>query len=160
MNWAKETMEWCSCLLQFSSNFPTFSTRLPFDLSQKFLIVALHRCMRSEKKQKPKDGHLQWNRQNSGGRGAWVTAHRMVKKVNSLITKLSVAFCPFRFNHSEDPDSQMVDAYVNVDCDEYHIGKTVTRPRTKCPVWNEDYQVSRVDWDWGPDKTKNLTHKS
>ena len=51
----------------------------------------------------------------------------------------------YRFNHSEDPDSQMVDAYVNVDCDEYHIGKTVTRPRTKCPVWNEDYQVSRVD---------------
>jgi Ca2+-dependent lipid-binding protein len=47
-----------------------------------------------------------------------------------------------RFNHSEDPDSQLVDAYVNVDCDEYHIGKTVTRPKTKCPVWNEDYQVT------------------
>ncbi|KAL3082845.1 hypothetical protein niasHS_010647 [Heterodera schachtii] len=46
-----------------------------------------------------------------------------------------------RFNQSDDPDSQLVDAYVNVDCDEYHVGKTVTRPKTKSPVWNEDYQT-------------------
>lgn len=35
----------------------------------------------------------------------------------------------------------VLDAYVNVDCDEYHIGQTVTRPKTCTPVWNEDYQV-------------------
>ncbi|CAK5023352.1 unnamed protein product [Meloidogyne enterolobii] len=46
-----------------------------------------------------------------------------------------------RFTQSDDPDSQLLDAYVNVDCDEYHIGQTVTRPKTKSPVWNEDYQT-------------------
>ncbi|KAL7073298.1 hypothetical protein ACQ4LE_007629 [Meloidogyne hapla] len=46
-----------------------------------------------------------------------------------------------RFNQSDDPDSQLLDAYVNVDCDEYHIGQTVTRPKTKSPIWNEDYQT-------------------
>lgn len=54
----------------------------------------------------------------------------------------------FRFNHSDDPDSQLLDAYVNVDCDEYHVGQTVTRPKTKCPVWNEDYQVGEDKGKW------------
>lgn len=35
----------------------------------------------------------------------------------------------------------MVDAYVNVDCDEYHIGQTQTKPKTNTPQWKEDYQV-------------------
>lgn len=30
---------------------------------------------------------------------------------------------------------------MNVDCDEYHIGQTVTRPKTTTPIWNEDYQT-------------------
>lgn len=47
-----------------------------------------------------------------------------------------------RFNANETDESQLLDAYTNVDCDEYHVGQTVTRPKTATPVWNEDYQVS------------------
>uniref|UniRef100_A0A0N5B128 Protein kinase C n=1 Tax=Syphacia muris TaxID=451379 RepID=A0A0N5B128_9BILA len=38
-------------------------------------------------------------------------------------------------------ENALLDPYVNVDCDEYHIGKTQTRPKTRAPVWNEDYEV-------------------
>ncbi|KAH7730323.1 protein kinase C II [Aphelenchoides avenae] len=46
-----------------------------------------------------------------------------------------------RFNANDSSESQLLDAYTNVDCDEYHVGQTVTRPRTATPVWNEDYQA-------------------
>ena len=36
------------------------------------------------------------------------------------------------------------DAYVNIDCDEELVGKTVTRPRTSKPLWNEDYEVTTI----------------
>lgn len=45
-----------------------------------------------------------------------------------------------RFN-STDSQTAMLDTYVNVDCDELHIGQTVTRPKTSTPIWNEDYKV-------------------
>lgn len=38
-------------------------------------------------------------------------------------------------------DQLLVDAYVNVDCDEGHVGQTPTRPKTNTPLWNVDYQV-------------------
>lgn len=47
----------------------------------------------------------------------------------------------YRFNNASDSEKVLLDTYVNVDCDEYHIGQTVTRPKTTTPVWNEDYQV-------------------
>uniref|UniRef100_A0A915EJI2 C2 domain-containing protein n=1 Tax=Ditylenchus dipsaci TaxID=166011 RepID=A0A915EJI2_9BILA len=51
-----------------------------------------------------------------------------------------------RFNTAipvtDDGGNQLpLDAYVNVDCDEYHVGQTATRPKTTTPVWNEDYQT-------------------
>ncbi|KAI6221022.1 Protein kinase C [Aphelenchoides fujianensis] len=45
-----------------------------------------------------------------------------------------------RFNNASDAD-QVVDAYVNVDLDEFHVGQTPTKPKTNTPVWNEDYQT-------------------
>ncbi|KAK0413493.1 hypothetical protein QR680_006838 [Steinernema hermaphroditum] len=45
-----------------------------------------------------------------------------------------------RFNINSDQTVQL-DSYVNVDCDEYHIGQTLTRPKTDTPVWNEDYET-------------------
>lgn len=35
----------------------------------------------------------------------------------------------------------MVDAYVNIDCDEYNVGRTQTKPKSNSPQWNEEYQV-------------------
>uniref|UniRef100_A0A7E4V5H4 Protein kinase C n=1 Tax=Panagrellus redivivus TaxID=6233 RepID=A0A7E4V5H4_PANRE len=47
-----------------------------------------------------------------------------------------------RFNTNDNETAaQQLDAYVNVDCDEYHVGQTVTRPKTSTPVYNEDYQT-------------------
>uniref|UniRef100_A0A914YH04 C2 domain-containing protein n=1 Tax=Panagrolaimus superbus TaxID=310955 RepID=A0A914YH04_9BILA len=46
-----------------------------------------------------------------------------------------------RFNSSDTETAQQLDAYVNVDLDEYHVGQTVTKPKTSTPVWNEDYQT-------------------
>lgn len=46
-----------------------------------------------------------------------------------------------RFNTSDNETASQLDAYVNVDLDEYHVGQTVTKPKTSTPVWNEDYQV-------------------
>ena len=51
----------------------------------------------------------------------------------------------FRFKDSDGetaPNNQLLDAYVSVDCDEYHIGQTITKPKTATPIWNENYQVS------------------
>ncbi len=49
-----------------------------------------------------------------------------------------------RFNAAAIGDAQpknaLIDCYVNVDYDEYHIGRTSTKPRTCTPVWSEDYQ--------------------
>ncbi|KAE9553124.1 hypothetical protein FO519_003677 [Halicephalobus sp. NKZ332] len=44
-----------------------------------------------------------------------------------------------RFNNS-DSQTPLLDTYVNVDCDEVHVGQTVTKPKTSTPVWNEDYK--------------------
>uniref|UniRef100_A0A914RBJ3 C2 domain-containing protein n=1 Tax=Parascaris equorum TaxID=6256 RepID=A0A914RBJ3_PAREQ len=52
-------------------------------------------------------------------------------------------------------ETALLDAYVNVDCDEYHVGQTVTRPKTRTPVWNEDYEVCfkrAVGTQWPFDK--------
>uniref|UniRef100_F1KX43 Protein kinase C n=1 Tax=Ascaris suum TaxID=6253 RepID=F1KX43_ASCSU len=47
-----------------------------------------------------------------------------------------------RFNNANTArETALLDAYVNVDCDEYHVGQTVTRPKTRTPVWNEDYET-------------------
>ncbi len=46
-----------------------------------------------------------------------------------------------RFNTANNEQMIVLDAYVNVDCDEYHVGQTLTKPKTCAPVWNEDYQV-------------------
>uniref|UniRef100_A0AC35G9L0 C2 domain-containing protein n=1 Tax=Panagrolaimus sp. PS1159 TaxID=55785 RepID=A0AC35G9L0_9BILA len=46
-----------------------------------------------------------------------------------------------RFNTSDNETASQLDAYVNVDLDEYHVGQTVTKPKTSTPVWNEDYQT-------------------
>uniref|UniRef100_A0AC35UCH5 C2 domain-containing protein n=1 Tax=Rhabditophanes sp. KR3021 TaxID=114890 RepID=A0AC35UCH5_9BILA len=35
----------------------------------------------------------------------------------------------------------LLDSYVNVDCDEYHVGQTSTKAKTIHPVWNEDFQT-------------------
>uniref|UniRef100_A0A914W9H9 C2 domain-containing protein n=1 Tax=Plectus sambesii TaxID=2011161 RepID=A0A914W9H9_9BILA len=45
-----------------------------------------------------------------------------------------------RFNSSTTGGQQpLLDSYVNVDCDEYHVGQTATKPRTSAPNWSEDY---------------------
>ncbi|VDN05866.1 unnamed protein product [Thelazia callipaeda] len=38
-------------------------------------------------------------------------------------------------------ETALLDAYVNVGCDEYHIGRTQTRPKTCTPIWKEDYET-------------------
>lgn len=48
--------------------------------------------------------------------------------------------CVYRFTTSAT-ETALLDAYVNVDCDEYHIGQTPTRPKSRTPIWNEDYEV-------------------
>ncbi|CAD5224332.1 unnamed protein product [Bursaphelenchus okinawaensis] len=45
-----------------------------------------------------------------------------------------------RFNNATEV-TQVVDSYVNVDYDEYHVGQTMTRPKTNTPHWNEDYHT-------------------
>lgn len=52
-----------------------------------------------------------------------------------------INFSPLASSSGSVISLPILDAYVNVDCDEYHIGQTVTRPKTCTPVWNEDYQV-------------------
>ncbi|VDK21990.1 unnamed protein product [Anisakis simplex] len=47
----------------------------------------------------------------------------------------------FRFNNPTTGETALLDVYVNVDCDEYHVGQTLTRPKTVTPVWNEDYET-------------------
>ncbi|VDM54733.1 unnamed protein product [Angiostrongylus costaricensis] len=37
-----------------------------------------------------------------------------------------------------------LDAYVNVDWDEYHVGKTQVRPKTNEPRWNEEFSANDV----------------
>ncbi|ETN77340.1 C2 domain protein [Necator americanus] len=37
-----------------------------------------------------------------------------------------------------------IDAYVNVDWDEYHVGKTLVRPKTTEPRWNEEFIANDV----------------
>ena len=49
-----------------------------------------------------------------------------------------------RFNTATNDQVIMLDTYVNVDYDEYHVGQTVTKPKTTTPIWNEDYQVRKV----------------
>ncbi|KAI6189655.1 C2 domain-containing protein [Aphelenchoides bicaudatus] len=46
-----------------------------------------------------------------------------------------------RFNNVSE-SIHMLDAYVNIDCDEYNIGKTQTKPKTNLPQWNEEYQTA------------------
>ncbi|VDO23816.1 unnamed protein product [Brugia timori] len=42
-------------------------------------------------------------------------------------------------------ETALLDVYVNVDCDENHIGETLTRPKTSMPVWNENYETEVHD---------------
>uniref|UniRef100_A0A1I7VQX8 Protein kinase C n=1 Tax=Loa loa TaxID=7209 RepID=A0A1I7VQX8_LOALO len=42
-------------------------------------------------------------------------------------------------------ETALLDVYVNIDCDENHIGETLTRPKTCMPVWNEDYETEVHD---------------
>ncbi|KAK6025168.1 C2 domain protein, partial [Ostertagia ostertagi] len=37
-----------------------------------------------------------------------------------------------------------IDSYVNVDWDEYHVGKTLVRPKTNEPRWNEEFVANDV----------------
>ncbi|RCN47460.1 C2 domain protein [Ancylostoma caninum] len=37
-----------------------------------------------------------------------------------------------------------IDSYVNVDWDEYHVGKTLVRPKTNEPRWNEEFIANDV----------------
>ncbi|VDO31834.1 unnamed protein product [Haemonchus placei] len=46
-----------------------------------------------------------------------------------------------RFNQNE---TAAIDAYVNVDWDEYHVGKTLVRPKTNEPRWNEEFVANDV----------------
>ena len=57
-----------------------------------------------------------------------------------------------RFNNS-DSQTPLLDTYVNVDCDEVHVGQTVTKPKTSTPVWNEDYKVRSFRFIIYPSKT-------
>ncbi|KAM3717486.1 Protein kinase C-like 1B [Dirofilaria immitis] len=42
-------------------------------------------------------------------------------------------------------ETALLDVYVKIDCDEQHIGGTLTRPKTCTPVWNEDYETEVHD---------------
>ncbi|CAJ0582778.1 unnamed protein product, partial [Mesorhabditis spiculigera] len=45
---------------------------------------------------------------------------------------------------STQSESQGIDAYVNVDWDEYHIGRTNVRSKTCAPAWNEEFPTAEV----------------
>ncbi|KAK6758752.1 hypothetical protein RB195_016148 [Necator americanus] len=49
-----------------------------------------------------------------------------------------------RFNQNEKNETAAIDAYVNVDWDEYHVGKTLVRPKTTEPRWNEEFIANDV----------------
>ncbi|EYB91476.1 hypothetical protein Y032_0205g1913 [Ancylostoma ceylanicum] len=49
-----------------------------------------------------------------------------------------------RFNQNEKNETAAIDAYVNVDWDEYHVGKTLVRPKTNEPRWNEEFIANDV----------------
>uniref|UniRef100_A0A0R3RZ90 Phorbol-ester/DAG-type domain-containing protein n=1 Tax=Elaeophora elaphi TaxID=1147741 RepID=A0A0R3RZ90_9BILA len=46
---------------------------------------------------------------------------------------------------SSSKETALLDAYVNVDCDENHVGRTPTRTKTCMPLWNEDYETEVRD---------------
>ncbi|UMM34750.1 hypothetical protein L5515_007686 [Caenorhabditis briggsae] len=48
-----------------------------------------------------------------------------------------------RFSQNEAATAA-IDSYVNVDWDEYPIGKTQVRPKTNEPRWNEEFTASGV----------------
>ncbi|CAI4223997.1 unnamed protein product [Auanema sp. JU1783] len=41
-------------------------------------------------------------------------------------------------------DTAAIDAYINVDWDEFHVGKTSVRTKTNEPKWNEEFVANDV----------------
>lgn len=50
-----------------------------------------------------------------------------------------------RFSNADgSSQGSLLDTYANVDCDEYHIGRTQVKPKTNTPVWNEQFASTEV----------------